>query len=84
MLRVKKCYGDFLEKSIFGGRGSQKTNMKNPFFGGRVHEKPIYRGAWTFCRFEGRLGQEGVVFLGGVDTPMHTMHQSADIIFTAF
>ena len=44
MLRVKKCYGDFLEKSIFGGRGSQKTNMKNPFFGGRVHEKPIYRG----------------------------------------
>ena len=39
--------------------------MKNPFFGGRVHEKPIYRGAWTFCGFEGRLGQEGVVFLGG-------------------
>ena len=39
---------------------------------GGVHEKPIYRGicrkrgAWTVCKFK-------VVFLRGVDTPMHTM-----------
>ena len=37
-----------------------------------VHEKQIYRGnglkkgAWTVCRFKGRLGKkEGVVFLKG-------------------
>ena len=50
-------------------------HWKIRFLGG-VHEKPIYRGelpkkgAWTVCRFKGRLGtKEGK----GVDTSMHTM-----------
>ena len=31
-------------------------------------------GAWAVCRFKGELGKkEGVVFLRGVDTQMHTM-----------
>ena len=29
--------------------------------------------AWTVCRFRGPGKREGVVFLRGVDTPMHTM-----------
>ena len=35
------------------------------------------RGAWTICKFKRGLGKkEGVVFLRGVDTPMHTMTTS--------
>ena len=35
---------------------------KNQYIGGNC----LKRGAWTFCRFEGRLGEEGGgVFLGG-------------------
>ena len=31
-------------------------------------------GAWTVCKLKGGLGKkEGVGFLRGVDTPMHTM-----------
>ena len=36
----------------------------------------LKRGAWTVCRFKGGgLGKkdEGGVFEGGVDTPMHSM-----------
>ena len=39
----------------------------------------LKRGAWTVCRFKGGGGglarKRGVVFLRGVDTPMHTMDQ---------
>ena len=35
---------------------------------------PPILSAWTVCRFKGGLGKKrGVVFLRGVDTPMHTM-----------
>ena len=35
-------------------------------------------GAWTVCRFKRGLSKkEEAVFLGGRDTPMHTMHQQA-------
>ena len=45
---------------------------KSDFYGGGVHEKPIYRGdclnrgAWTVCRFNGWTWQEreGGVFEG--------------------
>ena len=37
----------------------------------------LKKGAWTVCRFQGGFGKkEGEVFLGGVDTPMHTMSKS--------
>ena len=45
---------------------------------------PKKGGTWIVCRFKGRgeLGKkEGVVFLRGVDTPMHTMKPSMYIIY---
>ena len=46
-----------------GGGGSQKIEGRMPI-----------KGGWTVCRFKWGLGKkEGVVFLRGVDTPMHTM-----------
>ena len=34
----------------------------------------LKRGAWTVCQFKGGLGKkEGLVFLRGVDTLIHTM-----------
>ena len=49
--------------------------------GGQVHEKPIYRGELPkkggmpgqFENLRGVCEKEGVVFLRGVDTLMHTM-----------
>ena len=38
----------------------------------------LKRGAWTVCRFKRGLSKKKeAVFLGGGDTPMHTMHQLA-------
>ena len=46
-----------------GGGGSQKIEGRMPI-----------KGGWTVCRFKWGLGKkEGVVFLMGVDTPMHAM-----------
>ena len=39
--------------------------------------KLLKNGAWTVYRFKGELGAtEGVVFLRGVDNPMHTYESS--------
>ena len=53
-------------------------SQKNLIFR-RVQEKPVYkgvclkRGALTVSRFNVGLGKkEGVVFMRGIDTPMHT------------
>ena len=67
-------------KNYYGG------SLKNPIFRVRwLNKKPIYRGTWpkkavgepwTFCRFRGGLAKKrDVVFLRGVDTPMHAMTQ---------
>ena len=39
----------------------------------------VYKGgAWAVCRFKRGLGEkEGVVFLRGVETPMHTIYKLA-------
>ena len=58
-----------------------RISLKNPTFRRGVHKKTDIegrlpkKGAWTVCRFKEAAWQErgGVVFEGGVDTPMHTM-----------
>ena len=68
VLRMKNVniLGGSLKNPTFRGEGgSQKTNVEGIAWKG---------GAWTVCRFKGRLGKkEGVVFRERVDTPMDAM-----------
>ena len=80
--------GIFLKNQFLGGGVHKKPIwkihflgegfMKNQYIGGNC----LKRGAWTFCRFEGRLGQEGVVFLGGGLIPQCTLCISQQISFS--
>ena len=45
-----------------GKEGSHQTSIEGWL---------LKKGAWTICRFKGRLARW--YFWGGVDTPMHTM-----------
>ena len=56
------------------GEGSPKTNVKG--------ELPK-RGAWTVCRFKGKLGKKMGVGVVGVDTPTHTMWRLSSILKTS-
>ena len=56
----------FTERSDFQG-GSQKTNIEGGLF--------KKRGLGQFANLGGLGKKEAVVFLSGVDTPMHTMNR---------
>ena len=55
--------------------------MKNQSIGGELLKKG--REAWTVCKFKRELGKkEGVMFLRGVETLMHTMRWRSLLIDT--
>ena len=58
-----------------------KGLLKNPIFKGSFHEKPlcIAENCLKWGTGEGLAKKEGLVFLGGIDTPMHTMRQNGKL-----